>query len=135
MDLESVSQDTSIAIRRRDAGRGKTPGIDNVIWSTPQQKLQAVQSLKRHGYKTKPLRRIYIPKKSGTKELRPLSIPSMRCRAMQALHLLALEPVAEHYADKNSYGFRPKRSCAMQWRHALSHLREKARPSSYSRAI
>jgi RNA-directed DNA polymerase len=36
----------------------------------------------------------------------------MKCRAMQALHLLALEPVVEHYADKNSYGFRPKRSCA-----------------------
>src|SRR5690606_6777826 len=43
---------------------------------------------------------------------RPLSIPSMKCRAMQALYLLALEPIAEHKADKNSYGFRPKRSTA-----------------------
>jgi RNA-directed DNA polymerase len=89
---------------------GKTPGIDNVIWKTPQQKLKAAQSLKRRGYQTKPLRRIYIPKKDGRK--RPLSIPPMSCRAMQALHLLALTPIAEHYADKNSYGFRPKRSCA-----------------------
>lgn len=89
---------------------GKTPGVDNVIWKTPQQKLKAALSLKRRGYKTQPLKRIYIPKKNGSK--RPLSIPSMSCRAMQALHLLALMPVAEHYSDKNSYGFRPKRSCA-----------------------
>lgn len=89
---------------------GKTPGVDKIIWKTPQQKMQAAQSLTRRGYKTQPLRRIYIPKKDG--RLRPLSIPTMKCRAMQALHLLALEPIAEFKADKNSYGFRPKRSAA-----------------------
>src|SRR5438132_700587 len=50
---------------------GKTPGVDNIIWKTPQQKLKAAQSLKRRGYQTLPLRRIYIPKKDGRK--RPLS--------------------------------------------------------------
>lgn len=89
---------------------GKTPGIDKIIWKTPQQKIEAVQSLTRKNYKAQPLRRIYIPKKDGRQ--RPLSIPTMKCRAMQALHLLALDPVAEFYADKNSYGFRPKRSTA-----------------------
>ena len=89
---------------------GKTPGIDKIIWRTPHQKLQAAQSLKRKGYQTLPLRRIYIPKKDGRQ--RPLSIPAMKCRAMQALYLLALEPIAECCADKNSYGFRPKRSAA-----------------------
>lgn len=44
--------------------------------------------------------------------MRPLGIPAMKCRAMQALHLLALEPVAETTADPNSYGFRPYRSTA-----------------------
>ncbi len=77
---------------------------------TPQQKMEAAQSLTRKGYQTRPLRRIYIPKKDG--RLRPLSIPTMKCRAMQALHLLALEPIAEFKADKDSYGFRPKRSAA-----------------------
>ncbi|WP_058532848.1 group II intron reverse transcriptase/maturase [Legionella saoudiensis] len=89
---------------------GKTPGVDKIIWKTPQQKLEAAQSLKRKGYNTQPLKRIYIPKMDG--RLRPLSIPTMKCRAMQALYLLALDPIAEFYADKNSYGFRPKRSPA-----------------------
>ena len=100
-----------LAVKRVTQNQGsKTSGIDNVTWTTPQQKLKAAQSLKRRGYQPQPLKRIYIPKKDGRK--RPLSIPTMFCRAMQALHLLALEPVAEHSSDKNSYGFRPKRSCA-----------------------
>ena len=44
--------------------------------------------------------------------MRPLGIPTMKDRAMQALYLLALEPISETTADLNSYGFRPKRSTA-----------------------
>lgn len=87
---------------------GKTPGVDNVIWKTAGQKWQAALALKRQGYKPQPLKRIYIPKRTG--KLRPLSIPAMHCRAMQALHLQALEPIAEMMVDKNAYGFRPLRS-------------------------
>ncbi len=100
-----------LAVKQVTQNRGrKTAGVDNITWQTPKQKMQAAQSLQRRGYKAKPLRRIYIPKKNG--KLRPLGIPTMKDRAMQALHLLALEPVAESTADKNSYGFRPKRSTA-----------------------
>lgn len=98
-----------LAIKRVTQNKGKnTPGVDHVILKTPKQKMQAVESLKRRGYKHSPLRRIYIPKKNG--KLRPLGIPTKTDLAQQALHLLALEPVAETLADKQSYGFRPKRS-------------------------
>jgi len=97
-----------MAVRQvsRSAGRN-TPGIDRVIWRSPRQKLQAVLALKRRGYRPQPLRRIHIPKRNGS--LRPLGIPTLRDRAMQALYRLALEPVTETLADPNAYGFRPKR--------------------------
>lgn len=89
---------------------GKTAGVDGVVWKTPQQKMDAAKSLQRRGYRPQPLRRIYIPKKNGKQ--RPLGIPTMVDRAQQALHLLGLEPKSETLADKNAYGFRPKRSTA-----------------------
>src|SRR5712692_10673699 len=101
----------ALAVRRVTENQGKnTPGVDKVTWNTPQKKINAVYSLRQRGYRPQPLRRIYIPKKNG--KMRALGIPVMRCRAMQALHLLALEPVAETTADPNSYGFRPERSTA-----------------------
>jgi len=101
----------ALAVKRVTENRGKaTPGVDGQTWSTPDDKFQAILSLKRKGYKPLPLRRMYIPKSNG--KMRPLGIPTMKDRAMQALHKLALEPVAETLADGNSYGFRPERACA-----------------------
>lgn len=98
-----------LAVKRVTENRGKrTPGVDGKVWSTSAAKWKGVTSLQHRGYRTMPLRRIYIPKSNGKK--RPLGIPCMRCRAMQALWKLALEPVAETLADPNSYGFRPGRS-------------------------
>jgi RNA-directed DNA polymerase len=101
----------ALAVKRVTENRGKaTPGVDGQTWSTPEDKFKAILSLKRKSYKPLPLRREYVPKSNGNK--RPLGIPIMKDRAMQALHKLALEPVAETFADKNSYGFRPERACA-----------------------
>lgn len=100
-----------LAVRRVTENRGrKTPGVDKQTWSTPEEKWQAVDALGIKRYKPLPLRRIYIPKSNGGK--RPLGIPTMRDRAMQALHLLALDPVAETTGDPHSYGFRRERSTA-----------------------
>ena len=100
-----------LAVRRVVRNRGRdTAGVDGIIWTTSRQKFQAARSLHRRGYRPQPLRRHYVPKKSGKR--RPLGIPTQGDRAMQALYLLALEPIAETQADRNSYGFRPKRSTA-----------------------
>ena len=65
-----------LAVHRVTTNRGaKTPGVDNVIWRTGKQKIQAALNLKRHGYRPRPLRRHYIPKPNG--KLRPLSIPTV----------------------------------------------------------
>jgi RNA-directed DNA polymerase len=114
-----------LAVRRVTENKGsKTPGIDGVIWKTAGQKLQAANLLKHNGVISQPLRRIYIPKKNGQK--RPLGIPTMLNRAHQALHLLALEPIAEITADINSYGFRPKRSTADAIEQCFKVLAKKA---------
>jgi RNA-directed DNA polymerase len=100
-----------LAVRRVTENQGrKTSGVDGLSWDTPEKKTAAVVTLRGRGYRPLPLRRIYIPKSNG--KLRPLGIPTMKDRAMQALHLLALDPIAETTADENSYGFRKRRSCA-----------------------
>jgi RNA-directed DNA polymerase len=89
---------------------GNTPGVDNVVWLNGYDKHQAAKNLKTRGYSPKPLRRVYILKKNGKK--RPLGIPCLHDRAIQALFAIAPGPVAETTADPNSYGSRSKRSCA-----------------------
>jgi RNA-directed DNA polymerase len=101
----------ALAVRRVSENTGKrTPGVDGETWKTPEQKMTALLTLRQRGYRPQPLRRVYIPKSNGAQ--RPLSIPTMYDRAMQALYLLALDPVAETTADPNSYGFRSARSTA-----------------------
>jgi len=102
---------------------GKTPGVDGVIWKKDEDLFVLANTLKRKGYKPKPLRRLYIPKRNGKK--RPLGIPTMKDRAMQALHLLALEPIAECIGDPNSYGFRQYRSCRDALKQIFSCLSQK----------
>jgi RNA-directed DNA polymerase len=101
----------AVAVRRVTENQGrKTPGVDGVTWSSPSAKWNAVTSLDSRRYRAKPLRRVHIPKSDGGR--RPLGIPTMRDRAMQALHWLALDPVAEVHGDPNSYGFRSHRCTA-----------------------
>jgi RNA-directed DNA polymerase len=89
-----------------------TPGVDGDCWDTPELKTAAFSKLRRHGYQAQPLRRVYIPKSSDPSKLRPLGIPTMTDRAMQALYLLGIDPIVETTADANSYGFRSQRCCA-----------------------
>nr|QNO50075.1 hypothetical protein NEPELPOK_00026 [Methanosarcinales archaeon ANME-2c ERB4] len=98
------------AVKSVTQNKGKrTAGIDGAKWITPNSRMNAALKLSDKRYKAKPLRRVYIPKPGSTKK-RPLSIPTMYDRAMQALHALSLSPVAEATADPRSFGFRKYRN-------------------------
>ena len=118
-----------LAVKRVTENKGKnTSGVDKVLWDSQLSKMKAVKTLSVKGYKALPLKRVYIPKKNG--KLRPLGIPTMKDRAMQALHLLALEPISETWADKQSYGFRPYRGCADAIASCFSLLARRNSPQS-----
>jgi len=100
-----------LAVRRvtQDNLGKKTAGVDGRKSLTPKQRLTLVGNLKLDS-KVAPTRRVWIPK-PGTDEKRPLGIPTMNDRALQALVKMALEPEWEARFEPNSFGFRPGRSC------------------------
>lgn len=101
----------ALAVKVVISNKGKqSPGIDNDVWISPAEKYAAALDLKARGYHANALLRKYIPKANG--DLRPLSIPTMKDRAMQTLYSFALEPYAEITADEHSYGYR--RNCRAQ---------------------
>ena len=101
----------ALAVRRvtQDNQGKKTAGVDGVKSLTPKQRLELTGNLNL-GSKVSPTRRVWIPK-PGTEEKRPLGIPTMKDRALQALVKLVLEPEWEARFEPNSYGFRAGRSC------------------------
>jgi RNA-directed DNA polymerase len=114
-----------LAVKRVTTNKGKrTPGIDGVLWTTSAMKYEAALSLMNKGYKPQPLKRTYI-KKSNSNKKRPLGIPTMYDRAMQALHLLSLDPVAETILDQRSFGFRKFRSTKDAGQYLFLILRQK----------
>jgi len=112
----------SLAVRTICQNKGKrTAGIDGERWLTPEAKMNAALKLSDKRYKAKPLKRVFI-EKPGKKKKRPLGIPTMYDRAMQALYALALNPVAEATADIASFGFRKFRSAQDACEQAFSCL-------------
>lgn len=95
-------------VTQLNAGRN-TPGVDKVVVKTPEARGRLVDDLQAlTPWKAKPARRVYIPKANG--KLRPLGIPVVKDRALQAMVKNALEPFWEARFEGSSYGFRPGRS-------------------------
>ncbi len=100
-----------LAVRKatQDNKGRKTAGVDKVLVKTPRKRGQMVDDIiNNQDWKPKPVRRVYIPKTNGKK--RPLGIPTIRDRCLQAIVKNALEPCWEAQFEGISYGFRPGRS-------------------------
>ena len=100
-----------VSVRRvTQLNQGKqTAGVDKVVVKTPQARGRLVDELSVFSpWQAKPARRVYIPKANG--RLRPLGIPVVRDRCLQAMVKNALEPFWEARFEATSYGFRPGRS-------------------------
>jgi RNA-directed DNA polymerase len=100
-----------LAVRRvtQDNQGKKTAGVDGIKNLPPMQRFNLVNLLESRYLKASPTRRVWIPK-PGKNEKRPLGIPTMYDRALQALVKLGMEPEWEARSEPNSYGFRPGRS-------------------------
>ena len=115
----------ALAVRRVTNNKGgQTPGVDGAKWPDPNSRLSAVEQLRNltqnpNSYRALPVRRVEIPKPGNRAEKRPLGIPTLTDRAMQAVYLSSIEPLVEKTSDANSYGFRPYRGA----REALAKLR------------
>lgn len=107
----------ALAVRIVTTNKGKeTPGVDKVAKLTPKEKAQLVIDLLNHRkVDSKPVRRVWLskdgnPVKADRSNAHPLGIPCIYDRAAQSLWAIALAPIAEHWGDRHSYGYRPKRS-------------------------
>jgi RNA-directed DNA polymerase len=100
-----------VAVRRNNGA----PGIDKTTLAEVEEygiaRLldELAAELKDGTYRPLPARRVFIPK-PGTSEQRPLSIPSVRDRIVQAAAKIVLEPIFEADMLGCSFGFRPKRA-------------------------
>ncbi|WP_027340697.1 group II intron reverse transcriptase/maturase [Halonatronum saccharophilum] len=100
-----------LSVKKVTTNKGKrTAGVDKKLWQTSATKYINALKLSKRNYKAKPLKRIYISKTNGKE--RPLGIPTMFDRSMQAIYAIALDPIAESKADRISFGFRKYRCCA-----------------------
>lgn len=104
----------AMAVRKviTNAGR-KTAGVDGITLNNPGQYYRAIDWLNKtirnpKNYQASPIRRVLIPKGNGEK--RPLGIPTINDRIVQAIYLLAVDPIVEQTSDRNSFGFRKERS-------------------------
>jgi RNA-directed DNA polymerase len=129
--LKSYSN-RQVSVRRvTQINTGKnTPGMDKLVIKTPAARGKMVDALAHYTlWKARPTRRVYIPKTNN--KVRPLGIPVVVDRCLQAMIKNALEPAWEAKFEGTSYGFRPGRSC----HDAIEKIYELARPNKTKKWI
>mgnify|MGYP002135836312 CR=1 FL=1 len=104
-----------LAATQQVASRKGAAGVDHVsvdefVGQVPETLWQLSDALKAGTYRPQAIRRVHIPK-PGTKETRPLGIPTVRDRVVQAAVVNVIEPIFERDFAEQSYGFRPGRGC------------------------
>lgn len=109
------SERNLLAAYQQVAKNKGAPGVDHVTTEEfgrqlPENLWQLADTLKEGTYRPQSIRRVHIPK-PGTNETRPLGIPTVRDRIVQAAVVNVIEPIFERDFAKHSYGFRPKRGC------------------------
>jgi RNA-directed DNA polymerase len=121
-----------ISVRRvaqMNAGKN-TPGMDKLVIKTPAARGKMVDTLAKNSlWQAKPVKRVYIPKSNN--KVRPLGIPVIQDRCLQAMLKNALEPAWEAKFEGISYGFRPGRSC----QDAIGKIYHLARPNKTKKWI
>ena len=109
------AKDTLAAASEQVAANDGASGVDHVTIAQFARDLDAnlarlSEELRRGSYRPQQIRRHYIPK-PGSKEMRPLGIPTVRDRVVQTALRMVLEPIFERGFAAHSYGFRPGRGC------------------------
>jgi RNA-directed DNA polymerase len=94
---------------------GGSAGVDHVTVKEFEHKLEANleklwRELRSENYRPQAIRRVWIDK-PGSKEKRPLGIPTVRDRVVQTALKMVMEPIFERRFAAQSYGFRPGRGC------------------------
>lgn len=90
-----------------------TPGVDgeSVDGMTLAKIDKIIALLRQEKYRWMPVRRVYIPKKTGSAKLRPLGLPSWQDKLLQEVIRSLLSSYYEPQFSARSHGFRPQRGC------------------------
>lgn len=114
--IDKVFSERNLSVAGRKVfANGGAPGVDHVTVEAFEERLdenvaKLSEALRKETYHPQAIRRTYIPK-PGSTEQRPLGIPTVRDRVVQAAVRHVIEPIFEKEFAPHSYGFRPRRGC------------------------
>src|SRR5882724_3677259 len=119
-NLQSAMQQV---VRNQGAAGVDGQSCEAFLKASPEQLPRLQDKLKQGTYRPKAVKRVWIPK-LGSKELRPLGIPTVESRVVETALRNALEPIFERTFAEHSYGFRPRRGAKQALRRVDQLLKD-----------